>query len=93
MLGKGVNVDKHIECTVAYLKWCPASRVPEAMRACKFTDAKSRNPAKHDLVIVYNFRPVVPPYDADVLVGFLMMPPPPWGGRRGRSEDEGGGEG
>ena len=48
MSGRGLSVDigKHIECTVAYLKWCPVSRVPETMQACKFTDAISHNPVK-----------------------------------------------
>ncbi len=32
MSGKGVAIDKQIAATVAYLKRCPASKVPEAMR-------------------------------------------------------------
>ena len=46
MSGKGVAIDKRIAATVAYLKRCPASKVPEAMRACKFTNKESCNPAK-----------------------------------------------
>ncbi len=46
MSGKGVAIDKRITATVAYLKRCPASKVPEAMRACKFTNKESCNPAK-----------------------------------------------
>ncbi len=39
-------IDKRITATVAYLKRCPDSKVPEAMRSCKFTDKESCNPAK-----------------------------------------------
>ena len=46
MSGKGVAIDKQIAATVVYLKRCPASKVPKAMRACKFTDKESCNPAK-----------------------------------------------
>ena len=46
MSGKGRCVDKRIERTVAYLLRCPRSTVPEAMRACKFSDKESSNPGK-----------------------------------------------
>ena len=46
MSGKGANIGKCIERTMAYLKWGLASRVSEAMQACKFTDAESHNPVK-----------------------------------------------
>ena len=46
MSGKGWCVDKCIECTVAYLLRCPNSTVPEAMRACKFSDKESSNAGK-----------------------------------------------
>jgi hypothetical protein len=32
MSGRGRRVDKRIEHTVVHLLWCPASKVPEAMR-------------------------------------------------------------
>ena len=46
MSGKGWCVDKHIERTVAYLLRCPNWTVPEAMRACKFSDKESSNAGK-----------------------------------------------
>ncbi len=46
MSGKDRCVDKRIECTVAYLLRCPNSTVPEAMRACKFSDTESSNVGK-----------------------------------------------
>jgi len=46
MSGKGRCVDKHIEHTVAYLLRCPNWTVPEAMRACKFSDKESSNARK-----------------------------------------------
>jgi len=46
MSGRGRRVDVRIAHTVAYLLRCPRSSVPEAMRACKFTDKESCNPAK-----------------------------------------------
>ena len=39
-------VDKRIQRTVAYLLRCPRSSVPEAMRACKFSDKESSNAGK-----------------------------------------------
>ena len=47
MSGKGRCVDKRIQRTVAYLLRCPRSSVPEAMRACKFSDKESSNAGKH----------------------------------------------
>ncbi len=41
MSGKGRCVDKPIGRTIAYLLRCPRSTVPEAMRACKFSDKES----------------------------------------------------
>ena len=46
MSGKSRCVDKRIERTVAYLLRCPNSTVPEAMRACKFSDMESSNAGK-----------------------------------------------
>ena len=46
MSGKGRCVDKRIQRTVAYLLRCPRSSVPEAMRACKFSDKESSNAGK-----------------------------------------------
>ncbi len=46
MSGKGRCADKRIERTVAYLLRCPRSTVPEAMRACKFSDKESKNAGK-----------------------------------------------
>jgi len=46
MSGKGRCVDKRIECTVAYILRCLNSTVPEAMRACKFSDKESSNAGK-----------------------------------------------
>jgi hypothetical protein len=46
MSGKGRCVDKRIERTVAYLLRCPRLTVPEAMRACKFSDKESSNAGK-----------------------------------------------
>jgi hypothetical protein len=42
MSGKGRCVDKRI----AYLLRCPRSSVPEAMRACKFSDKESKDARK-----------------------------------------------
>ena len=39
-------MDKRIQRTVAYLLRCPRSSVPEAMRACKFSDKESSNAGK-----------------------------------------------
>ena len=38
--------DKHIARTVTYLLKCPASSVPQAMRACKYSDKESSDAAK-----------------------------------------------
>jgi len=46
MSGKGRCVDKRIQHTVAYLLRCPTTSVPEAMRACKFSDKESSNAGK-----------------------------------------------
>jgi hypothetical protein len=46
MSGKGWCVDKRIKRTVAYLLRCPRSSVPEAMRACKFSDKESKDARK-----------------------------------------------
>ena len=46
MSGKGQCVDKRIECTITYLLRCPRSSVPEAMRACKFSDKESKDARK-----------------------------------------------
>ena len=46
MSGRGQSADKRIERTATYLLRCPASTVPEAMRACKYSANKSVNPAK-----------------------------------------------
>ena len=43
MSGKGRRVDKRIAHTVTYLLRCPRSTVPEAMRACRFSDKESAN--------------------------------------------------
>ena len=43
MLGRGGRADKRITATVAYILKCPASTVPQAMRACKFTDKESKH--------------------------------------------------
>ena len=39
-------MDKRIERTIAYLLHCPRSSVPEAMRACKFSDIESKDTRK-----------------------------------------------
>jgi hypothetical protein len=46
MSGKGRCVDKRIERTIAYLLRCLNLTVPEAMRACKFSDKESSNAGK-----------------------------------------------
>ncbi len=46
MSGKGRCADKRIGRTVAYLLRCPRSTVPEAMRACKFSDKESKDARK-----------------------------------------------
>jgi hypothetical protein len=46
MSGKGRCVDKRIQRTVTYLLRCPRSTVPEAMRACKFSDKESKDARK-----------------------------------------------
>ncbi len=46
MSGKGQCVDKRIKRTVTYLLRCPRSSVPEAMRACRFSDKESSNAGK-----------------------------------------------
>jgi hypothetical protein len=46
MSRKGWCVDKRIKRTVAYLLRCPRSTVPEAMRACKFSDKESKDARK-----------------------------------------------
>ncbi len=39
-------MDKCIAATVAYILKCPASTVPQAMRACKFSDKESMDAGK-----------------------------------------------
>ena len=39
-------MDVRIAHTVAYLLRCPRSSVPEAMRACKFSDKESKDARK-----------------------------------------------
>ncbi len=39
-------MDKRIRRTVTYLLRCPRSTVPEAMRACKFSDQESKDAGK-----------------------------------------------
>ena len=46
MSGRGRRVDVRIAHTVAYLLRCPRSSVPEAMRACKFSDKESKDARK-----------------------------------------------
>ena len=46
MSGKGWCADKRIGRTVAYLLRSPRSKVPEAMRACKFSDKESKDAGK-----------------------------------------------
>ncbi len=46
MSGKGWCADKRIGRTVAYLLRCLRSTVPEAMRACKFSDKESKDAGK-----------------------------------------------
>ncbi len=46
MSGKGWCADKHIRRVVRYLLRCPRSTVPEAMRACKFSDKESKDAGK-----------------------------------------------
>ena len=46
MSGMGGRADKRIADTVAYILKCPASTVPQAMRACKFSDKESKNAGK-----------------------------------------------
>ncbi len=43
MLGRGGHADKRIATTVAFILKCPASTVPQAMRACKFSDEESKH--------------------------------------------------
>ena len=43
MLGRGGHADKRIATTVAFILKCPASTVPQAMRACKFSDKESKH--------------------------------------------------
>ncbi len=42
----GGHAEKCITATVAYILKCPASTVPQAMRACKFSDKESKNVRK-----------------------------------------------
>ncbi len=44
MSGRGGHADKRIATTVAFILKCPASTVPQAMRACKFSDKESKHP-------------------------------------------------
>ncbi len=46
MSGKGGHKDKSIAQAAAFKMRCRDASIPEAMRACKFTLAKSSNPAK-----------------------------------------------
>ena len=46
MSGKGQCVDKCIERNVAYLLRCLKLSVPEAMRACRFSNKESSNAGK-----------------------------------------------
>ena len=46
MSGKGWCVDKRIGRTIAYLLHCLRLTVPEAMRACKFSDKESKDAGK-----------------------------------------------
>ena len=39
-------MEKRAERTVAYLLRCPRSTVPEAMRACRFSDKESKDSGK-----------------------------------------------
>jgi hypothetical protein len=43
MLGRGGHADKRIATTVAFILKCPASTVPQAMQACKFSDKESKH--------------------------------------------------
>ena len=43
MLGRGGHADKCIATTVAFILKCPASTVPQAVRACKFSDKESKH--------------------------------------------------
>ncbi len=43
MLGRGGHADKRIATTVAFILKCPASTVPQAMRACNFSDKESKH--------------------------------------------------
>jgi hypothetical protein len=46
MSGRGWHKDKRIGHAIAFLLQCPQAHVPEAMLACKFAPAESKNPAK-----------------------------------------------
>jgi hypothetical protein len=46
MSGMGGRVDQCIVATITYILMCPASTVSQAMRACKFSDKKSKNAGK-----------------------------------------------
>ncbi len=77
-------MDKRIAHAVTFLLRCPGSSMPDISgdRRKRTIDSGAmyaRSPPSSviaDLVVVYNFRPVV---DADALAGLLMMPPPPGG--------------
>lgn len=51
MLGTARHAGKRIEHTTTYLLRCPASTVPEAMRASRFINMESSNSAKQMAVI------------------------------------------
>ena len=51
MSGMGRHADKGIQHTTTYLLRCPASMVPEAMRASRFINMESSNSAKQMAVI------------------------------------------
>ncbi len=46
MSGKGGRVDKRIAKAATFKLHCQSASIPEAMRASKFSLAKSSNPAK-----------------------------------------------
>ena len=77
MLGTARHAGKRIEHTTTYLLRCPASTVPEAMRASRFINMESSNSAKH-MAVIDAKKKATPPntiIDSSTLVGTSKVSP------------------
>ena len=77
MLGTARHAGKRIEHTTTYLLRCPASTVPEAMRASRFINMESSNSAKQ-MAVIDAKKNATPPntiIDSSTLVGTSKVSP------------------